>query len=187
MDFEKAVQGMIQKKKINEASEALESHIDIKPIVEKAENFEIACEQDAKQALSMSLQARKLKKALEEKRSEIVRPHIDFQRAVNSFAKEYTATLEKIEERLKGKLEVWLEAQKTFQPNFCELMIEVEDGKLTQKEELDFCIEEFDKIPSNYLKVDEKKIKEAIKMGMRNIPGIKIFQKKTLSMRINNG
>lgn len=187
MDFEKAVQGMIQKKKINEASEALESHIDIKPIVEKAENFEITDEQTAKQALSMSLQARKLKKALEEKRSEIVRPHLDFQRAVNAFAKEYTATLEKIEERLKGKIEVWLEAQKAFQPNFCDLMIEVEDGKLTQKEELDFFVEEFDKIPSNYLKVDEKKIKEAIKMGMRNIPGIKIFQKKTLSMRINNG
>src|SRR5690554_2588344 len=115
MDFEKAVQSMIQKKKINEASEALESQIDIKPIVEKAENFEITDEQTAKQALSMSLQARKLKKALEEKRSEIIRPHLDFQRAVNAFAKEYTTTLEKIEERLKGKIEVWLEAQKAFQ------------------------------------------------------------------------
>lgn len=187
MDFEKVTDEMIQQKEIIEAGNAIEAEIDIQFLVKQAEGFEITCEDEAKKALSMSLQARKLKKALEDTRSKIIKPHLDFQRAVNAFSKKYTETLEEIEERLKGKLQNWLEVQKTFEPNFCDMMIEVEDGKITQKVELDFAIEDFDKIPSSYLKVDEKKIKQAIKMGIIEIPGIKIFEKNTVTMRVNNG
>lgn len=187
MDFEEVTNKMIQQNEISEASQAIESEINIQPLIDQAEGFEISDEENARQALSMSLQARKLKKALEETRTKIIRPHLDFQRAVNDFAKKYTKTLEDIEDRLKGKLQIWLEAQKTFEPNFSDMALEVEDGKLTQKAEWDFAIEDFDKIPPSYLKVDEKKIKQAIKMGIREIPGIKIFEKNTVTMRVKNG
>src|SRR5690554_4783893 len=135
MDFENLTEKLIEKNQVAKASSALESEIDIQPLLEQSEGFEITNEVDAKNALSMSLQARKLKKALEEARTKIIRPHLDFQRSINEFAKSYTAKLNEIEEHLKGKLQTWLEVQKTFEPNFSDMMMEVEDGKLTKKME----------------------------------------------------
>jgi len=47
----------------------------------------------------------------------------------------------------------------------------------------DFEIVVPDAIPSQYLCPDEKKIKEAVKNGIRDIAGVKIFQKPRLSSR----
>jgi hypothetical protein len=170
-----------------EATETLRGDLNLEPLIEVSENHKITCEEDAKQALSMSMQARKLRKTLEESRMKIVRPHLDFQKAINTVVKDYTSKLQEIETSLKGKLDTWLEVQSTFEPNFSEMMLEVQDGKLTTKVEWDLCVEDFDKIPPSYLMLDEKKVKQAIKMGVRDIPGIKIFENKQTAMRIKNG
>lgn len=171
---------------VAQATESLRAELNIEPLIEVSENHKITSDQDAKQALSMSMQARKLRKTLEESRMKIVRPHLDFQRSINTLVKDYTGKLESIEKKLKCKLEAWLELQATFEPNFSEMMIEVHDGKITTKVEWNFSVEDFDKIPPSYLIVDEKKIKSAIKMGVRDIPGIKISSSTSTSMRIKN-
>lgn len=76
------------------------------------EDYEVSCEDTAKQALSYSLQARKLKSRIEESRKEIVRPHIDFQKAVMKFAKDFNEKLDSIESRLHVKIHDWMKKQK---------------------------------------------------------------------------
>lgn len=171
---------------VDEATQSLMEQINIEPLIEKAVGFKITCDTDAQQALSMGMQARKLKKTLEESRMRIVRPHLDFQRAINSIVKEYTKKLESIETNLKGRLETWLEAQAPFENNYADMIVEVEDGKLTQKKTWDFEIEDISQVPEEYLAIDERKVKEKIKKGIRSIPGLKIFEKNQINMRIKN-
>lgn len=190
MDFEEITNQIIKKPKnnfdIESAVKKLKLEIDIEPLLELSNDYQITDKDSAKNALSMSLQSRKIKKALDQSRMEIIRPHLDFQRAINKIVKDYTTKLEEIEKNLKKKLDSWLKAQSTFEQDFSNLVIQVEDGNLKAKKEWNFYIEDFDQIPKNYLVVDEKKIKEAIKAGIRNIPGIKILEEETTSMRTKN-
>lgn len=189
MDFEQVTDEIIEKKNtfsIDKAIEKLNIEINIEPLLQTAENFSITGDKQAKNALSMSLQSRKLKKALDESRKEIIKPHFDFQRAINKIVKDYTTKLEQIEENLRSKLDTWLQAQSSFNQDFSSMVIEVDDGKMTTKSTWDFLVEDFDKIPREYLLVNEKKIKSAIKAGFRNIAGLKIFEEKSVAMRVKN-
>jgi len=191
MDFEKINEKIFEMKLTQQTNFAIEkisneflNKVDIEPLVSKAENYKILGEEEAKQALSMSLQARKLKKALETERQKIIKPHLNFQRVINALAKKYTEKLESIENNLQEKLDVWLEAQAPFNVSFANLILEVEDGTLNQKNEWVFEIENFEKIPLEYLTINEKKIKEAVKLGVRTISGIRIFEKQKTTMKI---
>ena len=191
MDFLEINKQLAKKKNepslcVQEATESIRERIDIEPIIQAGEAHEITCEEDAKQALSMSMQARKLRKTLEESRTKIIKPHLDFQRAVNQLVKDYTAKLEQIEQRLKGKLEAWLDAQSSFENNFTNLLMEVDDGVATKKSTWEFEIEDFSKIPREYLTLDEKKVKDKIKKGIREISGLRIYEKNNLTMRVKN-
>ncbi len=57
------------------------------------------------------------------------------------------------------------------------------NGSATVRKIWDFEIENEAEIPREYLVVDSVKIRQAIKDGVREIHGIKIFQKETLSVR----
>lgn len=171
---------------VEEATNSIRDGLNLDPLIETAEKHNITCEVEAKNALSMSMQARKLKKSLEESRLNIVRPHIDFQRAINQIVKEYTSKLESIEVRLKGKLEAWLELQANFNQNFSEMVMEVDDGKLSQITTWTYELEDLSKVPLEFLALDEKKVKEKIKKGIREIPGLKIFEKTNVTMRVKN-
>lgn len=46
-----------------------------------------------------------------------------------------------------------------------------------------FEVESTDEIPREYLMADEKKIRAAVKNGVRNIPGVKIFQNTEMTIR----
>jgi predicted phage tail protein len=146
-------------------------------------------EESASQALSMSLQARKIRKQLDETRLSIVRPHLDFQRAVNKIVKEYESKLEQIENNLKNKLDEYLkQASSTNNSSFISGSKEmlVEDGKLTRVKKWAWELEDEHSIPREYLILDEKKVDEAVKQGVRNIPGIKVFEKEEITMRVKN-
>lgn len=149
------------------------------------ENYEVVCENTAKQALSYSLQARKLKTRIEESRKEIIRPHIDFQKSIMKFAKDFYEKLDLIELSLKEQISDWMKTQKE-NPFDCFDEIEVEDGKISMKKFWDFEIENPLLIPHEFLKPDEEKIKKYIASGIRNIPGIKIFKYESAQMRVKN-
>ena len=126
---------------------------------------------------------------MDETRLEIVRPHVDFQKSINKIVKEYEAKLEQIEENLKNKLDAYLkESTSTNNASFMvmEKEMTVEDGKLKKVKKWTWELENENLIPRDYLCIDEKKIAEAVKQGVRNIPGIKIFEKEEITMRVKN-
>lgn len=144
-------------------------------------------EDSAKTALSMSLQARKLRQQLDESRKEIVKPHFDYQKAINKIVKDMEAKLEQIEHGLKEKIEGWNQDRKDLPfGNLTSLEIKVEDGQLFTQKRWEFDIQDSTLIPVEYMSIDEKKIKEAVANGIRNIPGVQVFEKEELIMRIKN-
>lgn len=174
---------------VGQATQLLSKKLDLSPLISRATSHEILNEESASQALSMSLQARKIRKQLDETRLAIVRPHLDFQRAVNKIVKEYETVLEKIENDLKTKLDEYL--QNSSSSNNAEFIaksreILVEDGKLAKVKKWVWELENEQLVPREYLSLNEKKIESAIKNGVRNIPGIKVFEKEEISMRIKN-
>ena len=174
---------------VGQATQLLSKKLDLTPLISRASGHEVVNEESASQALSMSLQARKIRKQLDETRLSIVRPHLDFQRAVNKIVKEYEAALEKIETNLKHKLDEYL--QKSASTNNASFIAQskemcVEDGKLTKVKKWVWELEDENAIPREYLSLDETKLDEAIKQGVRNIPGIKVFEKEEITMRVKN-
>lgn len=170
---------------IGQIEQYLLHKINIDYIEEKVKDLEIVDENSAKNGLSMALQARKLESAIEESKKEITKPHLDFQRAVNKLVNDVKSRLEKIEEHLKAHLEIWLVKQQD--ESFFDIdSLEVEDGKMWTSEVYDYIIEDQLKIESVYLKPDPDEIKRAIKEGVRNISGIKIFKTKKLNLRVKN-
>ena len=49
----------------------------------------------------------------------------------------------------------------------------------------EFEIEDINKVPREYLTLDEKKVKDDLKMGIRNIPGLKIYEKTYTKTRVS--
>jgi len=176
---------------VEQAAETLKKSLNLAPLIEQAEGYQIIDEESAKQALSMSLQARKLRKALDESRSQIIRPHLDFQRAVNKIVKDYETKLQDIETSLSGKINNWLVIRnETSDENEVAPIeiksMEVEDGCLSVKKTWVWELENTDQVPRQFLCLDEKKIDEAVKQGIRKIPGIQIYEKESMTMRVKN-
>lgn len=174
---------------VGQATQLLSKKLDLTPLISRASIHTIENEETASQALSMSLQARKIRKQLDETRLSIIRPHLDFQKAINKIVKEYEAKLEEIENNLKYKLDEYLKKSASTNNAFFITKSKemfVEDGKLTKVKKWVWELENEALIPREYLTTNEKKIDEAIKQGIRNIPGIKILEKEEISMRIKN-
>jgi len=159
--------------------------LDYSKLAEMPEDYEITCEDTARQALSYTLQARKLKNQIEESRKEIVRPHIDFQKAIMKFSKDFSNKLDSIETNLHAKIATWMKEQE--ENPFCHVEeLEVEDGKISMKKAWDFEIVDEEVIPRSFLMPDEDAIKKAITSGIRHIPGIGIFEHQSTQIRVKN-
>lgn len=172
---------------VQEPEYLLAESVNLTPFVEAAEGFEVIDRASAKQCLSMSLQARKMRQALDKSRSEIVRPHIDFQRSVNKFAKNFELKLIQIEENLTEKLKEFMKInQKNQYVDLMNQSITVDDGKLSKKLSWKFEIKDESLIPREFLSIDEKKIKIAIKAGVRVIAGISIEEEIEIDLRVKN-
>lgn len=149
------------------------------------EDVEVTSEETARNALSCSLQARKIKNQIEETRKKIVRPHIDFQKAVMEFSKDMKEKLESIENGLHYKIGDWMTKQRE-NPFLSMDEISVEDGTISYKKEWDFEMEDEQKIPREFLMINRDLIQDAIKNGVRKIPGIRIFSYEKTSLRVKN-
>lgn len=175
----------LQQPMIEAFREEIEKQIDLPHMMQTAQNFQVVSEDHARNALSMALQARKIEQGIETSREKVIRPHLDFQRAVNKIVKDVQRRLHDIESHLTIKLTDWFERQ---QDNpFTKIdEIAVEDGKLWFSEKWGYEVLECDKIPRAYLKVDDDTIDEAIKGGVRHIPGVRIFKYATTQLRVKN-
>lgn len=170
---------------IDEFRYEIEKQIDLGHMTQVAQNFEIVSEDHARNALSMALQSRKIEQGIEASREKVIRPHLEFQRAINKIVKDVQRKLHDIESSLSAKLSAWLESQ-ADNPFTKVEEITVEDGKIWMTEKWDYQILEPEKIPRMYLIENEHEIRNAIDAGLRHIPGIRIFKYPKTQLRVKN-
>lgn len=208
---------------------------DMKELTIQAEMLVVETDEDAQKGVSIGMQARKMSNAIERTRKTIVRPHLDFQKAVKAYADEFQKCLNNMEQSILKKVEVFqekkdAELKKTHDAQMAKEAAEAEtirkaeevarkkakkegkplpvqqeisditppkqevfvpppqkiavtDGTSTTVVKWVFEIENAKAIPFEYMQVNERAIKEAIAGGMRSIPGVKIYEKKTTQYR----
>jgi len=160
----------------------IKSTVDLVPFIEASENFQVTSKVTAEICLSMCLQARKMRQSLDRSRTEIIKPHIDFQKAVNKMSKDYETTLFDIEKSLSNKVIFWLENPACFDIE----KLSVDDGCLSKKMIIDYEVMDETLIEREFLTVDTKKIELAIKNGVSIIEGVRIFERYKIDLRIKN-
>lgn len=150
-------------------------------------------------------QARKLRKEIQEAAKHVnksLKEALDFNK---SEEKSVTGPLEDIEKSLGEKISAFqsaaIEAAKIEQEDASsikELMgsevdvyvsekprdFEARSASTYQKESWQYSLEDFERIPRSYLALDESKVKAALKLGIREIPGLKIYQETKTIVRI---
>jgi hypothetical protein len=126
----------------------------------------------------MSLQIRRIKKCLEDKRKDLVAPYVASQKEINKQAKSIEKDLVEIEDILSVKVNDYSSKLLSLDKKIIN-----EDGtaKLTKK--IQWSISDESLIAREYLKVDEEKINQAIDMGIINIPGICIQETEIVELR----
>ena len=227
---------------------------DVADIEKRAVALIVNTDEGAKQGVAMAMQCRKFSNSIEKARKEIVRPHLDFQKAVKKYSDEFADFFKKTERQLLKKVETYqlaveIERKKAIaeqikketeirlkhekeQRDFDEAIrlrdIEIERAKIKAKKEdtpmptppplpevpmpivqdlvlpvaeatkkidsddgssttvVEWHYEILDTalIPRDFLIIDEQKIKDEIKNGIRNIPGICIFETKVRKYRV---
>lgn len=127
-------------------------------------------------------------KAIEAKRKELVSPLQDQIKEINCQAKKVTSILEDIEQKCNKSANEYADNVKDAVCLFDEgeEVIKVSedcDAILCKKTNLSIEIEDVELIDREYLILDEKKVMQMIKAGIRNIPGIRIKEKESFSWR----
>ena len=161
----------------------------VKQLVAKADSLMVESDAEAKKAVSLALQSRKMGNAIEKTRKAIVRPHLDFQKSIKMFSDEFAKCLKDMEVSLLAKVDVYQEQRKKMlqkeniiDTSFDEISVEDGSGKTVTK--WVFNVEDISLIPIEYLNVNEKAVKKAINNGIRDIPGVNIKEETQKQYRI---
>lgn len=186
MNFQERLNEIVFEKELESAKTKIIDSVDVATVEADANNVTVSSSEDAKKALDIFFNARKLQKDLTEKKSQAIKNQLNFQKQVNKFTKTYTDTLTDIQNKLSDQLDKFIKDKKEEDPNFSESSIFVEAGTVSMSTKPDFIIEDENLVPKSYMKIDTDKIELAIKMGACEIPGVKIFDTSKISMRLKN-
>ncbi len=173
----------------------------VNKLVSKIETVvEITSDEGVSIATEYLVQVKNRLKEHEEERTSYTQPINESLRRINARFKEITEPLKAAETKLKSAIldyrakieEKRLEAEKELQntTGSNELVVEStlpdtvesKSGESRTVRRWTFNIEDFKKVPREYLTVDETKVDNAIKEGKREIKGLKIYQEESLSI-----
>lgn len=159
-------------------------------IVKQAEGYVVETDAEAYKGVSMALSARKQGKDITKLRKELTEPALRFQKEAIKIEKEFTDQLSQVESDLFEKVEIYQEQRKaTLKANgiidesFENLKLEL--GSSTTKTYYEYKTIDENAVPRQYLRLDTKKIQEDIKDGIREIPGLDIYEVKKKTYRLN--
>lgn len=182
-------------------------------ILKDAENLEIQDKFGVEYGTALLADIARIKKGAEDRRNFFVRPLNQHVKMINDLFKRILAPIEKADQILRSKImahrqqeqqriqeELEKEARRKAEleaegyPASEMVIAKVQDppktvrvegiGATTARKVWDFEIEDESQIPRPYLSVSEQAIRAAIKSGMRSIPGVRIFEKEILSVRV---
>jgi len=197
---------------IEKQEQVKEISVTVNTLVQKAEELEICDASTNEYAIWLLSKIAEGKKKAEAQRKAFTDPLNQSLKAINNFFKNLVAPLDQADtiirskvlmyrrmeeerarkeaEELQRKMEEEAKKKDTGQVIIPPVVAQTppttmtaKNGSATVRKIWDFEIEDETKIPREYLCVDSVKIRQAIKEGVREIPGIKIFQKETLSVR----
>jgi hypothetical protein len=162
-------------------------------------------ESSFKTVTSCYRQARDWKKTIEEKRKEATEPFRRQQSLINDKAKELTDPLTKIENIAKlkaGEYEKHLEElkrQEEARIREAAAMLDIPEAHIYVEPlaptirgegamaytviEKKFRITDITQVPAKYLQLNEATIKQDLKLGISNIPGLEIYEEKITKLR----
>lgn len=176
----------------------------VERMVDFAHSYDVCSKLAAEEALSYAVEAKTLFKKLETLRKEITEPARKFVNRVNDTAKIFTEKLEKVEEIIKQKIDIWKhkqEEENQHKKEEAELFAKAMDLSVIphvddsskvirgegvtsyEKTEWKFHVEDLCKVPMHFLKIDEEQIKLALRNGVREIPGLKIYSEQKTVIR----
>lgn len=129
----------------------------VNELVEKAEAFTVKSDEEAKQGVSLAMQSRKLYNSIEKTRKEIVRPHLDFQKAVKEYADGFSGALKKMEKSILSKVEGFQKEKEREAARLHAIMVKKEE-------------EERRKLEEERRKIEEDNKKTEVKIPVPTVP-----------------
>lgn len=174
----------------------------INQILDYAKEYQVVSNWAAEEAITLGGEAKALGKAIDNARKTITDPARRFVNKINDTARIFTDKLDQVEEIIKRKVAAWKKAEaekmaldaEEAKDMVASLDLDVEvfvdkpakyvrgDGAMSYEQTVwKFDVEDLSITPSQYLTIDDAKVKAAIKAGVRDIPGLKIYsEQKTI-------
>ena len=192
--------------------------VSIQGLVATAEEFSVTSIETRGTAIEMGTQAKTISNMIEKKRKEIKRPYLDFSQTLDGLVKPLRDNLALIENGLKRKIKVHVDAENKRKAEQERKRLEVEaalnpaveppkvpepgthrskpvieskistgSGSASVKKEWKHKLTDLSKVPQKFLMLNEDAVKTAIELGVREIPGIDIYEDSKIQLTVSRG
>ena len=162
----------------------------VEKAVQYAQDLVVKDMSSAQRALNFAAEAKGLYDKIEVTRKDITCPAREFVSAVNTLAKTFTTRLGQVRSAVGMKIDNWKLNESTKQEEeFSDDLstIRAYNASAIEKTEWKYEITCKEEIPPEYLTINDSKVQQDIKNGLRNIPGLRIYsEQKTIIRRKNN-
>lgn len=177
---------------------------EISPMVSKAQSYEITNVQQVDEASVFLRELQQTEKRIEDKRTEITKPMNQSLKAINDLFKKVSAPIIQARGLLTNRILTWRREEadriekeearrRKIQDAHAEMGHEVNAPVMIQRTETTigntrvskvwkWKLEDFGKLPDDFKGIDGVKINAVIRGGIREIPGLKIYEEEALSV-----
>lgn len=142
--------------------------------------IEIHNEKDLKEVLTDLIEFRKAKKRLKDQKKEALQPATEFKKSIEDEFEKHEIWLDSLEHVALSKIWEYCDNIAFDEP------VRVDNGYMKKEKVWSWEVENIDKVPVEFLKIDYAEVEKQIKMGIRNIPGINIHQTVDIKFRGKN-
>lgn len=182
----------------------------ISPVIEKAESYAVNTIADVDNASSFLKEIKDMEKIVEDKRLTFTKPLNESLKNINDTFKKMKEPLEQARDLLTKKILTWkrIEAERVAQEQAAYRKIQEAEAELRRLQDKPEIIEEpitiapvvnkignmqtikrwkyevtsFEEVPDVFKIIENVRVIEAIRSGVRDIPGIKIYQEESLAI-----
>jgi len=182
----------------------------ISPVIEKAQGYVVDTIEDVENASSFLKEIKDMEKVVEDKRTEFTKPLNQSLKSINDTFKKMREPLEQARDLLTKKILAWKKAEaervaaeqaawRKIQEAEAELRRlknepEVKEepitiapvvnkiGNMQTVKRWTYEVTDFSNLSDTYKMIDSVKINQAIREGMRDVPGLRIYQEESLSI-----